>query len=169
MVAPAPARPAPPTRPAPRRPVPAQSAPALPAPELPAPELPVPSILVPSLPASDLSAPATAPGRRVVVGQFDASHCRDNCVITSKFTVVNFLPLALFSEFRRAANGYYLFIGFLMPPRPRRKKVGSVPVVVGVCLSSEGRLSLSLSLSALVFSASREMTTRDFAPEISGG
>ena len=161
MVAPAPARPAPPTRPAPRRPVPAQSAPALPAPELPAPELPapelpVPSILVPSLPASDLSAPATAPGRRVVVGQFDASHCRDNCVITSKFTVVNFLPLALFSEFRRAANGYYLFIGFLMPPRPRRKKVGSVPVVVGVCLSSEGRLSLSLSLCRRSFSARLE-------------
>jgi len=38
----------------------------------------------------------------------------DNTVTTSKYNLFSFLPLALFGQFRRFANLYFLLIGLLM-------------------------------------------------------
>ena len=36
-----------------------------------------------------------------------------NTIITSKYTALNFVPLNLFNQFKKAANVYFLLIGFM--------------------------------------------------------
>ncbi|KAJ1448807.1 hypothetical protein M885DRAFT_590722 [Pelagophyceae sp. CCMP2097] len=50
--------------------------------------------------------------RRVVVGA--VSPFMDNTTVTSKYTIFSFVPVALFGQFRRFANMYFLLIGLLM-------------------------------------------------------
>lgn len=45
---------------------------------------------------------------------YDQKKYPDNEVISSKYTVVNFLPKNLFEQFRRIANTYFLLIGIIM-------------------------------------------------------
>ena len=42
--------------------------------------------------------------RLVKIGAFNAGHAPHNRLVTAKFTLLNFLPLALFAQFRRVAN-----------------------------------------------------------------
>jgi len=54
---------------------------------------------------------------RVVTPNFserDESDFVDNTVITSKYTVLTFLPLSLKGQFRRLGNVYFLSMGILM-------------------------------------------------------
>ena len=45
---------------------------------------------------------------------YDRQKYPDNEVISSKYTVLNFLPKNLFEQFRRIANTYFLLIGIIM-------------------------------------------------------
>ena len=38
----------------------------------------------------------------------------DNAVLTAKYSIISFIPIALFEQFRRLANIYFLFIVILM-------------------------------------------------------
>ena len=38
----------------------------------------------------------------------------NNEVVTAKYSIISFLPIALFEQFRRLANMYFLFIVILM-------------------------------------------------------
>eukprot|EP00934_Nitzschia_sp_Nitz4_P003792 Nitzschia sp. Nitz4//scaffold193_size40683//22974//28351//NITZ4_007501-RA/size40683-augustus-gene-0.57-mRNA-1//-1//CDS//3329540285//3782//frame0 len=51
--------------------------------------------------------------RVLVAGKPDFNRC-DNMITTSKFTVWNFLPLAVGEQFRRFANMYFLVVGIIM-------------------------------------------------------
>ena len=37
----------------------------------------------------------------------------ENVIVTSRFTLINFLPKAFFEQFRRLANVYFLVIGII--------------------------------------------------------
>lgn len=52
--------------------------------------------------------------RLVKIGASNAGHAPHNRLVTAKFTLLNFLPLALFAQFRRVANLYFLLNGMLM-------------------------------------------------------
>ena len=52
--------------------------------------------------------------RLVKIGAANAGHAPHNRLVTAKFTLLNFLPLALFAQFRRVANLYFLLNGMLM-------------------------------------------------------
>jgi hypothetical protein len=45
---------------------------------------------------------------------YDRQKYPDNRVVSSKYTVLNFLPKNLFEQFRRIANTYFLIIGIIM-------------------------------------------------------
>ena len=54
-------------------------------------------------------------GPRVrTIGIGRASPFVDNTSVTSKYTAISFVPLALFGQFRRFPNLYFLLIGLLM-------------------------------------------------------
>ena len=46
------------------------------------------------------------PDRVLVAGRPDLERC-DNQVISARYTVYNFLPVAIYEQFRRFANGAY--------------------------------------------------------------
>lgn len=51
--------------------------------------------------------------RNLQAGMPDYTRC-DNTLITSKYTILNFLPINIRNQFRRFANMYFLIIGFIM-------------------------------------------------------
>ncbi|KAJ8602430.1 hypothetical protein CTAYLR_001239 [Chrysophaeum taylorii] len=79
--------------------------------------------------------------RRVEIGK--ESPFVDNTVTTSKYTVVSFIPLALFGQFRRFANLYFLLVGLLMLfgertnlfLSPYQSSTTLIPLAVVICIS----------------------------------
>lgn len=95
--------------------------------------------------AADASSHDIASVRRVDIGE--TSPHIDNTVTTSKYTIVSFLPLALFGQFRRFANLYFLLGGLLMlfgertnyflSPYQSSTTLGPLAVVICISLLQE--------------------------------
>eukprot|EP00531_Pseudo-nitzschia_arenysensis_P016673 CAMPEP_0116157348 /NCGR_PEP_ID=MMETSP0329-20121206/23298_1 /TAXON_ID=697910 /ORGANISM="Pseudo-nitzschia arenysensis, Strain B593" /LENGTH=1587 /DNA_ID=CAMNT_0003654453 /DNA_START=285 /DNA_END=5048 /DNA_ORIENTATION=+ len=51
--------------------------------------------------------------RLLTPGLLDYTRC-DNTLITSKFTILNFLPINIKNQFRKFGNMYFLIVGFIM-------------------------------------------------------
>mmetsp|Transcript_1466 Transcript_1466/g.2136 ORF Transcript_1466/g.2136 Transcript_1466/m.2136 type:complete len:1348 (-) Transcript_1466:563-4606(-) len=89
--------------------------------------------------------------RRVEIG-FDSPHV-DNTATTSKYTILSFFPLALFGQFRRFANMYFLLVGLLMyfgettgyflSPYPAATTLAPLALVVAVSLLQEALTDLA--------------------------
>lgn len=98
-----------------------------------------------NLVAADASSHDNASVRRVDIGE--TSPHIDNTVTTSKYTIVSFFPLALFGQFRRFANLYFLLGGLLMlfgertnyflSPYQSSTTLGPLAVVICISLLQE--------------------------------
>jgi phospholipid-transporting ATPase len=67
------------------------------------------------------------PNRRIVTNQPDYA-VTDNTIVTSKYSVFDFIPLSLLVQFSKLPNIYFLIIG-LMQMVPSITNSGGFPVI----------------------------------------
>ncbi|XP_039282719.1 probable phospholipid-transporting ATPase IF isoform X2 [Nilaparvata lugens] len=76
--------------------------------------------------------------RTVIVGEPDKRSFPDNRIVSSKYTIWNFLPMNLYEQFRRFANTCFLGVTILtvLTPGPVSPVVYALPVTVIVTISA---------------------------------